>query len=232
MARRKDCSIQVIKDGPYMVTGDVPLFELIINQEDKGLSYLEGKTYPVRKQYALCRCGKSKNMPYCDGTHACTHFDGTETASRESYLEQAERIIGPELILLDLEGLCAFARFCHEEHGDVWTLTEQSDDARLKEEAIRAACNCPAGRLVMWDRETNRPIEPKYEPSIVILQDPSRSCSGPLWVRGGIEIYAADGTAYEIRNRVTLCRCGHSRNMPYCDAMHVPMGFSDGRFPF
>lgn len=223
----KDCNIKIMKDGPYIVTGNVLLEEKIIIQGEKGATYKEEKTFPQSKQYTLCRCGKSKNMPFCDGTHVCEHFEGTENASKETFLKQAENIVGPELILYDAEDLCAFARFCHEEHGNVWELTMDSDDPQMKKEAIKAACNCPAGRLVVWDRSTNEAIEPSYQPSIVILQDPSRNCSGPLWVRGGIPIQSSDGTQYEIRNRVTLCRCGKSRNKPFCDAMHVTTKFSD-----
>jgi CDGSH-type Zn-finger protein len=39
-------------------------------------------------------------------------------------------------------------------------------------------------------------------------------------VRGGITIESADGVPYEVRNRVTLCRCGRSDNKPFCDASH------------
>ena len=38
---------------------------------------------------------------------------------------------------------------------------------------------------------------------------------------GGIPIHGADGQAYEVRNRVTLCRCGRSANKPYCDGAHA-----------
>jgi len=44
---------------------------------------------------------------------------------------------------------------------------------------------------------------------------------GPLWCAGGIPIEAEDGTPYEIRNRVTLCRCGKSLNKPFCDSRHL-----------
>ena len=37
-----------------------------------------------------------------------------------------------------------------------------------------------------------------------------------------------DGVEYELRNRYALCRCGASRNKPFCDAMHVTVGFEDG----
>ena len=51
---------------------------------------------------------------------------------------------------------------------------------------------------------------------------------GPLWVRGGVRVDAADGEPYEVRNRVTLCRCGASENKPFCDGTHQDIGFRDG----
>ena len=38
---------------------------------------------------------------------------------------------------------------------------------------------------------------------------------------------SADGTTYEIRNRVTLCRCGASQNKPFCDGSHWEVEFRD-----
>ena len=77
-----------------------------------------------------------------------------------------------------------------------------------------------SGRLLVWDKDGN-PIEPELEPSIELVEDPSKGVSGPLWVRGGIPIESADGTTYEIRNRITLCRCGKSENKPFCDGIHL-----------
>lgn len=37
----------------------------------------------------------------------------------------------------------------------------------------------------------------------------------------------ADGFRYEVRNRVILCRCGASRNKPFCDGTHAPVKFKD-----
>jgi hypothetical protein len=55
----------------------------------------------------------------------------------------------------------------------------------------------------------------------------AKGLSGPLWVHGGIGVIGADGFAYEVRNRVALCRCGASRNKPFCDGSHVSTGFND-----
>ena len=48
-----------------------------------------------------------------------------------------------------------------------------------------------------------------------------------MWVKGGLRIESSDGTNYEIRNRVTLCRCGKSKNKPFCDSSHVFSSFND-----
>jgi hypothetical protein len=82
---------------------------------------------------------------------------------------------------------------------------------------------------VAWDRTTKHALEPKLPASIGLVQDPARHVSGPLWVRGGIPVVAADGTTYEIRNRVALCRCGASSNKPFCDGSHASIKFRDDR---
>jgi CDGSH-type Zn-finger protein len=46
-------------------------------------------------------------------------------------------------------------------------------------------------------------------------------------VRGGVRVTGADGQDYEVRNRVTLCRCGASANKPFCDGSHQETGFTD-----
>jgi CDGSH-type Zn-finger protein len=48
---------------------------------------------------------------------------------------------------------------------------------------------------------------------------------GPYWVHGRVSVRSADGEAYEVRNRVTLCRCGQSENLPFCDGSHKDVGF-------
>lgn len=120
---RPSAKIAIAKDGPYLVSGDVPLCEqrIVINAEGESLEYKEGKKYSTKPQYALCRCGQSSNNPFCDGTHAKIQFEGAETASRQPYLAQAQTIEGPTLLLIDAENLCAFARFC-DPRGRVWNL--------------------------------------------------------------------------------------------------------------
>jgi CDGSH-type Zn-finger protein len=223
-----DPSIMVTEHGPYIVQGRVPLSRQTIGTDADGVSRTwDASPLPgATETYALCRCGASSNKPFCDGTHQTIGFDGTETASRDPYLAQIEEFDGPELLLSDVQPLCAYARFCDAD-GAVWNLVARSDNADVAATVIREAGACPSGRLVAWDRATKTAIEPDLSPSIGIVEDPQEGISGPIWVRGGVPIRAADGITYEVRNRVTLCRCGASENKPFCDAMHATIKFRD-----
>lgn len=218
--------VLVIADGPYVVTGSVPLSEQTIGTDANGESesWIEGEIVDAPETYMLCRCGQSGKKPFCDGTHAKTDFDGTETSSRAPYLEEARVFDGPAMALTDVEGLCAFGRFC-DPHGKVWHQVRRTDDPEIRELFTHQVKNCPAGRLVAWDKTTGQAIEDELPVSIGLVEDPAQECSGPLWLRGGIGVVAADGFEYERRNRVTLCRCGKSQNKPFCDGTHASIKF-------
>jgi CDGSH-type Zn-finger protein len=220
--------ITVSTNGPYMVDGDVPLAHqhIVVNEQGESLDWRAGETVPHPESYALCRCGRSRTKPFCDGTHQRIGFDGTETAGHASYEKQATRIAGPTMVLEDAERLCAFARFC-DPHGQVWNLVEKSDQPRAAKLVEYEAGHCPSGRLVAKRSGTTKALEPRFEPSIGLVQDTAQGVSGPIWARGGIPVIGAAGHAYELRNRVTLCRCGASSNKPFCDGSHASTRFTD-----
>jgi CDGSH-type Zn-finger protein len=67
----KKGKIIVSKDGPYLVSGNVPLEKEISVCDGKGIpiKWKKGKKYPCKKNCMLCRCGKSNDKPFCDGSH-------------------------------------------------------------------------------------------------------------------------------------------------------------------
>jgi CDGSH-type Zn-finger protein len=213
--------VKVTTNGPYLVTGGVPLSEqdICVDKEDQCHGWKEGQKYPVQESYALCRCGHSQHKPYCDGSHVKVKFEGTETASNTPYLEQAREFNGPDLKLTDAKELCARARFCHRAGGP-WELTQKSGDPGARQIAIEEARECPSGRLITWDKK-GKAVEPDSEPSIGLVEDTQAKKMGPVWVRGDIPVESADGKTYEIRDKVTLCRCGKSSNKPFCDGSHL-----------
>ena len=221
--------IKILRNGPYLVSGAIPLAKetVVTGKDGDPLKWERVGEYPTQESYALCRCGQSENKPCCDGTHTKIGFDGTEEADFKNFIDQADAIEGPNLTMIDAENFCATARFCHRA-GGTWSLTEKSDNPKSKEIAIEEACDCPSGRLVAWDKKTKKAIEPKFEPSISLTEAPYRKISGPLWVKGNIPIESANGTTYEKRNRVTLCRCGKSKNKPFCNGTHFFIGFKNG----
>src|SRR5690606_26586763 len=153
------------------------------------------------------------------GSHAKMPFGGTETASRAPHAQQAQVIDGPQLALSDVPHLCAAARFCHL-YWTVWRQVRRSDVPAVAAPFVRQVGDCRSARVVACGKRTGSPVESVLPPSIGVVQDPTKQVSGPLWVRGGITVEAADGEAYEVRNRQTLCRCGASRNKPFCDGSH------------
>ena len=60
-----DVKVQVLKDGPLLVTGKVALVAV-------DGSAIEAQQDPI----ALCRCGHSAKKPFCDGGHKKANFKG------------------------------------------------------------------------------------------------------------------------------------------------------------
>ena len=223
--------VTVAPNGPLRVEGAIPLSRQTIetNAQGEAWAWRETERIDAGPSYALCRCARSKTQPFCDDACTVTGWDGEETATDVPYAEQAETYPGPALDLTDAIAFCAAARFC-DARGSAWTLVRR-DDARAQQLVEREAGNCPSGRLVAMRHGAGGArdaVEPAFDPSIVLVEDERRGVSGPVWVRGGVEVLSGDGDAYEVRNRVTLCRCGESRNKPFCDASHVRVRFREG----
>jgi CDGSH-type Zn-finger protein len=52
--------------------------------------------------------------------------------------------------------------------------------------------------------------------------------NGPLRVKGDLSVKDAQGKSYDLKGReaISLCRCGHSENKPFCDGAHNRQGFA------
>jgi len=66
-AGERERSVEVSKDGPYRVTGGIPLVAGSGDDEPRN----DGAS---REHYALCRCGQSQNKPFCSGMHWYVDF--------------------------------------------------------------------------------------------------------------------------------------------------------------
>jgi uncharacterized Fe-S cluster protein YjdI/CDGSH-type Zn-finger protein len=84
---------------------------------------------------------------------------------------------------------------------------------------------CPSGAL-HYERLDGGAQEPPPQTYTVEPQP-----NGPLYVTGPIRIVDADGNLIREDVRVALCRCGASRNKPFCDGTHEDVGFRTEETP-
>ncbi len=220
--------IRITEGGPYIVEGNVPIFEKEITYSDEyGYAWKDVREIPHGPVYALCRCGKTSNPPFCDGS-AHKRFKGKEKADRRPYGERCNRHEGNGIILED-DLTCSMSRFCHRKAGTPWKLLDKADDPAILDEILQATFECPSGRIQVIDADGNV-MDRRPDPAIWIIQDPYNRVSGGIYVMGGIQIIGADGFEYERRDRAVLCRCGVSDKMPFCDSSHINNMYRDSRY--
>jgi CDGSH-type Zn-finger protein len=215
--------IIVYEHGPYGVEGGIPLVrkDLIKSEHGESLTWRKGETLPTDDTYYLCRCGQSQNKPFCDGTHSKVGFDGTETADTGPSSGRQQNYPGTGIVLKDDRSLCMHAGFCSNQVTNAWQMTQDSGDSRVRAQIIAMVERCPSGALSYALEADGEVIEPDLPKEIALTPD------GALWASGGIPVERADGKEWEVRNRVTLCRCGASKNKPLCDGAHEESGFTD-----
>jgi CDGSH-type Zn-finger protein len=217
--------IEVRPNGPYKVTGGVPLVvkTQLVSECGEPLAWKVLGALETEREYYLCRCGRSQLMPFCDGTHRSKPFDGTEQAPLTQSVRRRMEYPGSDKfkVYFDME-LCMESGFCANRLTSVAELVEKSDDIAVRNQLISMIEHCPSGALNYRiegeadDIEVNLP----RQVAITIEMTSTGPILGPLWVMGRIPILRADGQPFERRNRVTLCNCGYSQCKPLCDGTH------------
>ena len=130
-------TVQVVYNGPLYVRGDLDI--------DGAQADMAG----VKYRAALCRCGQSKNKPFCDNAHLDANF---------------------------------------RDYGAVGDSGDNSSET--------------GGKLTI-----------------------KRAANGPLLLSGNFAIVAASGRKTWTGTKAALCRCGESKNRPFCDGAHKAAGF-------
>lgn len=218
-------SIEITENGPFIAHHlTVRRTDAVVSDRGEPMTWQFGEAYPADDEpVALCRCGRSGNRPFCDGTHAETDWDsGVQHRPSQPYAERARQIDGPDdapqhLTLLDDTPLCMHAGHCGTARRSVWQMMPDTTDSEVRGTVMRMVEKCPSGRLTSVLDE--RVVEPALPCEINVIP------GGPLWVTGGVPITDESGVELEVRNRVTLCRCGASDNKPLCDGTHRDVGF-------
>lgn len=119
---------------------------------------------------------------------------------------------------------CIHARNCVLAQPNVFRANVEgpwlNPDGASFEELLVVAERCPSGAIVV-ERMDGRAGEQPSGRNVVAVQE-----NGPYAMRGELRIAGVPVL------RATLCRCGASRNKPYCDSSHVGAAFiATGEFP-
>ncbi|WP_204112551.1 CDGSH iron-sulfur domain-containing protein [Shimia biformata] len=188
----------------------------------KGLTRLigpDGTEYETKPVMALCRCGHSKNKPFCDGSHNDAGFK-----SRGGTPAGIDRVLvyeGADVSVSFNPRLCAHAAECARIAPTVFDASRKPwvqpnngsvDDIR---EVIAA---CPSGALAIVTESGPQHLG-KNGPQIEVMDD------GPYCVSGVEHPAQAPGEA-AAKTKFVLCRCGLSGNKPYCDGTHHDKGWT------
>lgn len=123
-------------------------------------------------------------------------------------------------VLYDLKR-CIHARECVRGLPEVFDPDRRPwvDPEESEADAVAAVIRrCPTGAL-QYLRHDGGPPETPPEPRIRLVPD------GPLYVEGNIQLRDADGTLRWTETRAALCRCGASKNKPFCDNTHLDIDF-------
>ena len=203
--------ISCSKNGPLIVKG-------LENFIDSDGSHLETKP-----AMGLCRCGASLNKPFCDGNHKYAGF--TDDLAPDRTEDKLTGYQGDEVTINNNPLLCSVAEYCHKElgtvfnvHHDPWIAPDEDSLANIK----RTIEKCPSGAL---SYSVNGQPQPDAECEAAITIEKN----GPLRITGGIEFKDANWGQGASREHYTLCRCGASRNKPFCDGSHAKAGFDDSK---
>jgi CDGSH-type Zn-finger protein len=201
-------------NGPYFLIHDITALPV------PNLRRASGEACATVRGVALCRCGGSKNKPFCDGTHAAIGFKGTNTADPAK--NKRDTYEGKRITIFDNRGICAHAGYCTDELKSVFRMREEpwiAPDGAEVEKIVATIRKCPSGALsyAIGGVEAE---PPQREPTITVTDN------GPYAVTGGVELGAkfGDGASTE---HYTLCRCGASKNKPFCDGSHWAVEFRD-----
>jgi len=203
-------SITPTANGPYVVKA----LKKFVNQKGP---------IETRDTMALCRCGGSANKPFCDGTHAKIGFssaklEGRVEDKRESY--KAKRIT-----IHDNRGICAHAGRCTDGLASVFRLKEEPwihPDAASADEIIATIEKCPSGALSYSVDEVEH-RDRDGEPTIFVAPN------GPYVVSGGPDLVDTERQEGASKEHFTMCRCGGSKNKPFCDGTHWHINFKDDK---
>jgi len=164
----------------------------------------------VKEVMALCRCGASKNKPFCDGSHKDAGFEGRggTPAGRDRLIayDGTDVTVNYNPLLCSHAAECGrLAKHIFDPAQKPWVQPDQGTVAEV--EAVVAAC--PSGALSLAG-----PTHLATARAQIVVEK-----NGPYWVQDipPPVLQTAEGATSD---KYVLCRCGLSGIKPFCDGSH------------
>jgi CDGSH-type Zn-finger protein len=214
-ANQQKPKIACMPNGPYYLLNDMTSVAV------PNLRRANGESCSNVRGVALCRCGGSKNKPFCDGTHGTNGFTDQNLADKSQ--NRRVNYAGKSITIHDNRAICAHAGFCTDNLATVFHLHQEpwiDPDGASVEKIIETVRRCPSGAL-SYSVENAEHRDQDRVTMVTVTNN------GPYAITGGIELLGVpfgDGASTE---HYTLCRCGASKNKPFCDGSHWHVGFRD-----
>jgi len=209
MSQRDKQTIESRDSGPYVISNV------------SNLKTSRAESVKTARTMVLCRCGKSGSKPHCDGTHTKIDFNSSKIEGRQP--DRVDNYVGKEITIHDNRGVCSHAGYCTDNLPSVWRMQTEpwiDPDGASVEEIIQVIEMCPSGALSYTLKGIKRDAVER-EPGISLHKD------GPYNMVGGIALEDYNGSTPESNEHCTLCRCGGSKNKPFCDGTHWHINFKD-----
>jgi len=208
MSENKKPSISPAPNGPYIV---------------KNLTNFSNQKGSINAEstMALCRCGQSENKPFCDGAHIKAGFS---SENNESLLEnKCVEYSGLKITIYDNRSICAHAGVCTDNLASVFRMKQEpwiEPNAAEAESIIDVINRCPSGALSYKLDTGEKKLQQKDAEIFIAPNGPYVVCACP-------DLQNADWREGSSQQQYTLCRCGASKNKPYCDGAHWRIEFTD-----
>ncbi|EBA14061.1 CDGSH iron-sulfur domain-containing protein [Roseobacter sp. CCS2] len=184
-----------------------------------------GEDIETKEVAALCRCGASKNKPFCDGSHSDEGFSSAPDHSkiRNKEIAYSGTASSHPVTVHYTPVLCSHAGECARLAKDIFNPQEKpwiKPDGGSLQDILAVISACPSGALRLSTQSMNAAHMTSPEVKIDIERH------GPYWV-SNVPLDAEFNGAGASPAKYVLCRCGHSKNKPFCDGTHYDVQWRD-----
>ena len=205
--------ISLKADGPIKLQAEGEAFPILESES--------GEDIQIEKPVFLCRCGASTNKPFCDGAHVGIDYSD-ENVCKNDALQNFE---APGITVHFNRSICSGAAACVHNLPSVFK--NASEDWIHPAEAsvddvIETVRKCPSGALT-YTLDGKTEVKQESGVSIRIV------ANGPYEIKGPVEFDAPKWSKNASKTSFALCRCGKSRNAPFCDYAHGEEGWDDSK---